>query len=95
MGDIRHIRVLWPDHLGLARGKYLPVRLAERGTRHSITLFSLGYDRDMVPAPGSMLLDGMPDMECRFDPGSMVSESIDHQVGASRRADRLVDWFLD
>lgn len=68
MGDIRRIRVLWPDHLGLARGKYLPVRLAERGTRHSITLFSLGYDRDMVPAPGSMLLDGMPDMECRFDP---------------------------
>ena len=51
MGDIRRIRVLWPDHLGLARGKYLPVRLAERGTRHSITLFSLGYDRDMVPAP--------------------------------------------
>ena len=30
-----------------------------------------------------------------IDPGSMVSESIDHQVGARRRADRLIDWLLD
>ena len=30
-----------------------------------------------------------------IDPGSMVSESVDHQIGARQRADRLVDWFLD
>ncbi|MBC8196033.1 MAG: glutamine synthetase [Acidimicrobiia bacterium] len=68
MSDIRRIRVLWPDHLGLPRGKYLPPHLADRGTRHAITLFGLTYDRDMVPAPGAMMFEGMPDMECRFDP---------------------------
>jgi len=30
-----------------------------------------------------------------IDPSSMVSESVDHQIGARQRADRLVDWFLD
>lgn len=71
MSDIRRIRVLWPDHLGLPRGKYLPVHLADRGTRHAITLFALGYDRDLVPAPGAMLLEGMPDMECKIDPSEV------------------------
>ena len=65
--EYRRIRVLWPDHLNLARGKYLPARLAERGTRQCVTLFSLNYDRDMVPAPGAMLLEGMPDLETIFD----------------------------
>lgn len=65
--DYRRIRVLWPDHLNMPRGKYLPARLADRGTRQCLTLFALGYDRDMVPAPGSMFLEGMPDFECTFD----------------------------
>ena len=65
--EYRKIRVLWPDHLNLARGKYLPARLAERGTRHCLSVFSLGYDRDMGPTPGTGFLEGMPDMECHFD----------------------------
>ena len=64
--EYRRIRVLWPDHLNMPRGKYLPARLAELGTRQCITLFSLTYDRDMIPAPGTMLLEGMPDLECTF-----------------------------
>ena len=44
--EYRRIRVLWPDHLNLARGKYLPHRLAAQGTRHSLTVFALGYDRE-------------------------------------------------
>ena len=63
----RRVRVLWPDHLNLARGKYLPYRLAERGTRHCLTVFSLEYDRDMSPVPGTGFLEGMPDMDCHFD----------------------------
>ena len=32
--EFNRLRVLWPDHLGLARGKYVPAALAERGVRH-------------------------------------------------------------
>jgi glutamine synthetase len=59
----KRIRALFPDHLGLARGKYLPANLAAKGTRHCITLFALGYDRSMVPAPGARLLEGLPDVD--------------------------------
>jgi hypothetical protein len=37
--EFNRLRVLWPDHLGLARGKYVPASLAEHGT-------------DTAPAPG-------------------------------------------
>ena len=33
----------------------------------ALMLLALGYDREMVPAPGSMFLEGMPDFECTFD----------------------------
>ncbi|MGD9701700.1 MAG: glutamine synthetase family protein [Acidimicrobiia bacterium] len=61
------VRVLFPDHHGLARGKYLPLRSARRGTRNCITLFALDFDRTMVPAPGAMLLEGNPDVSVVFD----------------------------
>jgi glutamine synthetase len=67
VNDHERIRVLWPDHLGLARGKYLPVRYAERGAYHCISLFSLGYDREMTPAPGTRMLEGLPDLHATFD----------------------------
>ncbi len=71
MTGYRRIRVLWPDHLALARGKYLPPHLLERGTRHAMGVFALGYDRDMTPAPGVMMLEGFPDMECTIDPAAI------------------------
>ncbi|MFQ5967355.1 MAG: glutamine synthetase family protein [Acidimicrobiia bacterium] len=64
--EYHRLRVLWPDHLGLARGKYLPRDYAER-TNHCITLFALGYDRDMTPNPGSYFFEGMPDCEAVYD----------------------------
>ena len=67
MTDHRRIRVLWPDHLALPRGKYLPAHLAGLGTRHSMSVFALTYDRDMIPAPGTRMLEGFPDMECVID----------------------------
>ncbi len=65
------IRVLWPDHLGLARGKYLPIRYAERGAFHCMALFALGYDRDMTPSPSSKMLEGLPDLHATFDMGQV------------------------
>jgi glutamine synthetase len=67
MADYDRIRVLWPDHLGLARGKYLPIRYAERGAFHCMSLFALGYDREMTPSPASKMLEGLPDLHATFD----------------------------
>lgn len=62
------VRVLWPDHLGLARGKYVPASVAERGARHSTGTWALGYDREMTPeTPGSYWHAGLPDFEATFD----------------------------
>lgn len=63
MSPYQRIRALFPDHLGLARGKYLPARLAHRGTRHCLSLFALNFDRTMVPAPGARMLEGLPDCD--------------------------------
>jgi len=67
MTDYERFRVMWPDHLGLARGKYLPAALADRGTGHCVTTFGLGYDRSMTPAPGAYLLEGLIDVRSTFD----------------------------
>lgn len=61
------LRLLWPDHLGLARGKYVPARLADRPARHCTGVWALGYSKEMEPAAGSHLLEGLPDMSARVD----------------------------
>ena len=66
MTDYKRIRALFPDHMGLARGKYLPAGIAHKGTRCCLTMFALNFDRTMVPAPGSMLLEGLPDCDLEF-----------------------------
>lgn len=65
------VRVMFPDHLGLARGKYLPTHLAPNGTGHCATLYGLGYDRSMIPAPGSYLLEGLIDVHATMDPATL------------------------
>ena len=62
--DYQQIRVLWPDHLNLPRGKYLPAATAAGGARHCLTTFALNYDRYMGPVPGTGFLEGMPDLHC-------------------------------
>ncbi|HVC15224.1 MAG TPA: glutamine synthetase family protein [Acidimicrobiales bacterium] len=65
------IRVLWPDHLGLARGKYVPLDQLGR-VRHCTGTWALGYSREMVPgAPGSHFFEGLPDMEAKVDPSEV------------------------
>ncbi len=60
------LRLLWPDHLGLARGKYLPGHTKSE-TGHCIALFTLGFDREMIPHDGGMFWEGLPDVEARFE----------------------------
>ncbi len=65
------LRLLWPDHLGLARGKYLTPEKAADGTAHCISLFTLGFDRVMTPHDGGFYWQGLPDCDARFDTGSI------------------------
>ncbi|HKJ54391.1 MAG TPA: glutamine synthetase family protein [Nitriliruptoraceae bacterium] len=70
--DYKRVRLLWPCHLGLARGKYLPIATADNGTGHCMALFSQDYDREMDPEiPGTGLLDGLPDLEATFAPNAL------------------------
>lgn len=65
--DYDRLRLLWPDHLGLARGKYLPGNTGSGSTGHCLTLFTLGFDRVMTPHDGAMFWKGLPDLEATFD----------------------------
>ncbi|MGH8872471.1 MAG: glutamine synthetase family protein [Acidimicrobiia bacterium] len=59
------VRFLWPDHLGLARGKYLSAVRAAEGSNHCVALFSLQLNREMIPFPGAHH-ESFPDVEARF-----------------------------
>jgi glutamine synthetase len=66
MSEYKRIRALFPDHLGLARGKYIPSGHASNGARHCISTFALAFDRTMTPAPGARMLEGLPDCDLKF-----------------------------
>jgi glutamine synthetase len=59
------VRFLWPDHLGLARGKYLSAARAAEGSNHCVAIFSLQLNREMIPFPGAHH-ESFPDVEARF-----------------------------
>ncbi len=65
--EFERLRLLWPDHLGLARGKYLTPDKAEDGTAHCISLFTLGYDREMYDHPYGLMTKGLPDCDADFE----------------------------
>lgn len=69
--EFDRVRLLWPDHLGLARGKYLTPEMAESGTAHCISLFTLGFDREMIPHEGGLFWNGLPDCDATFDEESI------------------------
>ncbi len=61
------LRALFCDHLSLMRGKYLPEsKIGNAGTRFCQSQYGVHYDKDLLPAPGAMLFDGLPDMELRW-----------------------------
>ena len=66
--DAKRIRVLFADQLGLARGKYLPRKFAEKGeARFCKGAYAVTYAKDLIDAPGAGLAEGLPDMEAVFD----------------------------
>lgn len=68
MSDYERIRILFCDHLNLARGKYLPRSVAESGSaRHCIGVYALDHTRALMDAPGGGMREGLPDMEAVFD----------------------------
>ena len=60
------LRVLFCDHLNIVRGKYVPWRGRDGGARFCRGTFGVGYDKDLIPAPGSTVLEGLPDMEAVY-----------------------------
>ena len=61
------LRVLFCDHLNLARGKYLPAsKIGSGSTRVCQSTFGVTYDKDLLPAPGSKMMEGLPDVEVRY-----------------------------
>ena len=61
------LRVLFCDHLNIVRGKYVPWRNKDGGARFCRGTFGVGYDKDLLPAPGSTVLEGLPDMEAVYE----------------------------
>ncbi len=88
--DFTRIRMLWPDHLGLARGKYVPPRLAPKGSGFCVTTFAMAYDRDLIPAPGGHLLEGLKDVHGMIDADTLRPSWEDDRTGVA-----VVDLSLD
>ena len=65
--DNRRLRLLFCDNLSIPRGKYLPYADGKNGSsRFCRSLYGVQYDRDLLNAPGAMMMEGLPDIEARF-----------------------------
>jgi glutamine synthetase len=61
------LRAVFCDHLSIMRGKYLPhSKIGDSDTRFCRSTFGVHYDKDLLPSPGSMMMEGLPDMELRW-----------------------------
>ena len=60
----QRLRLLFCDHLNLARGKYLPAdKMKSNGSsRFAQATYGVHFDRDLHPSPGSRMMEGAPDM---------------------------------
>jgi glutamine synthetase len=66
MTSYERLRVLVPDHLGLARGKYLPWRLADRGTALCSGTWLLDYQRQILDVALGIDPTGFPDLDVEY-----------------------------
>ncbi|MDC1255135.1 glutamine synthetase family protein [Paracoccaceae bacterium] len=58
------LRAVFCDHLSIIRGKYLPnSKIGDDNTRFCRSTFGVHFDRDLLDAPGAMMMQGLPDME--------------------------------
>lgn len=87
---MNRLRVLFCDHLSLARGKYLSGGKRAGGeSRLCQGTYAVTYCKDLIPTPGGSLLDGLNDLVLRFD---------DAEARASWQADTdvvIADQFFD
>ena len=62
------LRAMFCDHLSIMRGKYLPAaKMKDDESRFARPTFSVHYDKDLlIEAPGTMCLEGIPDMALRW-----------------------------
>ncbi|GEM_PF-2760450 len=61
------LRAMFCDHLSIMCGKYLPAsKIDDSGTWLCSSIFEVHYDKDLLPAPGGMMLEGLPDMGLRW-----------------------------
>ncbi len=88
--EFNRLRLLWPDHLGLARGKYLPGRHGAMGTGFCVTTFGLFYDREIIDAPGAYMLDGLKDVQ-----GIADESSVRASWEGNRTAVAIADLVID
>ncbi len=71
MTSYDRLRVLFPDHLGLARGKYLPWRIADHGTAFCIGTYILDYVRNMHDISVGVDAIGLPDLDATYSLGDV------------------------
>ena len=80
----QRLRLLFCDHLSLARGKYVPCNEADGVKKTSEArfcqgIYALTYDKDLIPAPGAKMLEGLPDMIGRYDSADVRSSWNDNE----------------
>lgn len=62
------LRAMFCDHLSIMRGKYLPAaKSGDDETRFCRSTFGVHFDKDLLPSPGSLMLEGLPDMQMRWN----------------------------
>ena len=62
------LRAVFCDHLSLIRGKYLPAsKIGNNETNFCRSTYGVHFDKDLLPSPGSMMMEGLPDMELRWN----------------------------
>jgi glutamine synthetase len=67
MSNKERLRLLFCDHLSLARGKYLPAsKMGDGASRFCQGTFAVTYDKELVPTPGGTMMEGLPDMEAVY-----------------------------
>lgn len=78
MPQSERLRVLFSDHLSLPRGKLVPGRKAHSGeTMVCQSLFGVQFDKDLLPSPGSKMMQGLPDMAVTWNPDDIRESWVD------------------
>ena len=67
MATAERLRLLFCDHLNLARSKYLPAaKMGDGSSRFCLGVYAVSYAKDLIPAPGSKMLEGLPDYDAVY-----------------------------